>query len=399
MTRIVFLITQDLESPGGLGRYGPLAKSLARLGHSVCIYGLHPNYAAHQQRKFIVEGVRVEYVAQEHIKKVGSKKIYFSIPVFLAVSLRATWALALAAFREPADIIYIGHPLPINIIPGILAARWKRCRLFIDFNDLPSVSSRFSQEWQRWIVSFFERAGARQADLVTMNATATQDWLVRRGVPPQKIIYLAEGVDETRFPPAQAEAIHQKRTELRLGDAPVVAYVGTMGLVEHPIGLLLEAFSMILKVKPEVRLLMVGGGESLDVLREQCHQLGIDGAVLFTGRVPPAQVAIYYQLAQASIDPVNDDAIARTRCPIKLFESWMCGVPFVSADVGDRCMLAGQPPAALLAKPGSPEHLAQAILEVLSNPSLAEELRQRGYLRVHEYTYDRMVAGLAALFS
>ena len=30
--RIIFLLTQDLESPSGLGRYWPLAKELARLG-------------------------------------------------------------------------------------------------------------------------------------------------------------------------------------------------------------------------------------------------------------------------------------------------------------------------------------------------------------------------------
>jgi len=33
--RILFLLTQDLESPSGLGRYLPLAKELGKLGNTV----------------------------------------------------------------------------------------------------------------------------------------------------------------------------------------------------------------------------------------------------------------------------------------------------------------------------------------------------------------------------
>ncbi len=42
--RILFLLTQDLDSPSGAGRYQPMAKYLTKLGHQVTIAALHSNY-------------------------------------------------------------------------------------------------------------------------------------------------------------------------------------------------------------------------------------------------------------------------------------------------------------------------------------------------------------------
>jgi hypothetical protein len=44
MSKITFLLTQDLESPSGLGRYWPMARYLAALGHQVKIGALHSNF-------------------------------------------------------------------------------------------------------------------------------------------------------------------------------------------------------------------------------------------------------------------------------------------------------------------------------------------------------------------
>jgi glycosyltransferase involved in cell wall biosynthesis len=82
-----------------------------------------------------------------------------------------------------------------------------------------------------------------------------------------------------------------------------------------------------------------------------------------------------------------------------MFESWLCGVPFVTSDVGDRRILAGQPPAALLVESGSPLSLAQASLTILKDHRLADQLRQQGYTRVKEYTWNRITDGIATIFT
>ena len=82
-----------------------------------------------------------------------------------------------------------------------------------------------------------------------------------------------------------------------------------------------------------------------------------------------------------------------------MFESWAAGVPFVTAPVGERAALAGEPPASLLASPaGDPNALAVAIVEILGSPELADQLRQRGLEQVSHYTWDHLAAQMELLY-
>ena len=56
--KFLFLMTQDLESPLGVGRIGPFARGLSQLGHNITIIALHPNYKALQKTEFFSDGVR-----------------------------------------------------------------------------------------------------------------------------------------------------------------------------------------------------------------------------------------------------------------------------------------------------------------------------------------------------
>ena len=76
--RILFLLTQDLESPSGLGRYAPLARELTVLGHQITIAALHSRYDTLDRRSFFKEGVDVRYLAPMHVKKRGNLKIYYN---------------------------------------------------------------------------------------------------------------------------------------------------------------------------------------------------------------------------------------------------------------------------------------------------------------------------------
>jgi glycosyltransferase involved in cell wall biosynthesis len=90
------------------------------------------------------------------------------------------------------------------------------------------------------------------------------------------------------------------------------------------------------------------------------------------------------------VDPVHDDEIARGRLPLKLLESWISEVPFVSSDIGDRKRLLGEPPAGLLARTGDAGDLARCIHSILSDRALAEELRKRGVIQARVYSWKNV---------
>jgi glycosyltransferase involved in cell wall biosynthesis len=141
-------------------------------------------------------------------------------------------------------------------------------------------------------------------------------------------------------------------------------------------------------------LLIVGGGEEYERLVGRTQEMGLSDSTVFTGRIPADKVPLYYRLADVLVDPVLDNEVGRSRLPLKMFESWVSEVPFVTADVGDRRIVMGEPPAGLLALPGDVHSLADQICQVLQNEELANQLRRQGRERISQYAWDRLAQDL-----
>lgn len=397
--KIAYLLTQNLESPSGLGRYWPMARELARLGHQMQIFALHPDFDSVQPEPFEREGVTIHYVAPMHVIKQGNSKKYYPSHRLLDITAEATWKLTRAAWNCKADIVQICKPHPMNSLAGLSSRlNQKHGLLFLDCDDYEAGSGNFVHAWQKWIVAGFERQVPKRVHRVTTNTHFMIQKLAAWGVPEERILYLPNGWDQERFKQPGSEQISELRNQLGLQGKAIIGYLGSLSLANHAVDLLLQAFAQVYPVVPEARLLVVGAGEDMQLLQAQSHALGIENAVIWAGRVSPEQVPAFYRLSDVTVDPVYDNDAARGRSPLKLFESWACQVPFVTGDAGDRKHLLGTPLAGLMATPGSADSLAENILQILRGPRLANELRLRGLERVQSYTWDRLAAQLAALY-
>ena len=329
-------MSQSLESPSGLGRYSPLARELAKSGYKVDIIALHPAFDELESRNIEVDGVNVHYVAQMHVMKSGDTKRYYSSLELLKISLKATWNLCWSAISTKADIVHIGKPHPMNSIAGLCTRIINNSTLYLDCDDYEAGSGRFDSRWQKSIISFFEKWMPHRVKSITTNTFFMRNKLLNWGIPPEKITYIPNGVDRNRFSNVKQGEVEALREELDLGSKKVVGYIGSLSLPSHPVNLLLEAFQEIQIKEENTILLLVGGGEDLTTLKSLSKDLGVSNATRFVGKVPPDKIPLYYALVDVSVDPVYDNEAAKGRSPLKLFESWSCGVPFVTADVGDR---------------------------------------------------------------
>jgi glycosyltransferase involved in cell wall biosynthesis len=206
-------------------------------------------------------------------------------------------------------------------------------------------------------------------------------------------------VDTARFSDIESDGIQQIKNKLNITDQKIVSYIGTLSLVNHPVELLINAFVHIKKELPNSLLLIVGGGQDYEALVEITSQLSISKYVKFCGRVSPDEVPYYYKISDVVVDPVIDNAASRGRVPLKMFESWISGVPFVTGDVGDRKLLLGDPPAGLIVKPGDHTSLSEGILELIKNPQLTETIRTSGYKNADYYNWQRTTRILEATYS
>lgn len=388
--QIHFILTQDIESPSGLGRYWPMAKTLVKLGHRVTISALHGDYSKLKTKNENIHGVQINYVSQMHVLKQGNTKKYYSPIQLFKISILATFRLLKSVVSTPADIIHIGKPHPMNSIASFVGRSKNKSIIFLDIDDAESGIGHFQNGWQRKVILFFERWVPSKVDFITTNTFFNKNRLIHMGLSESKIAYIPNGIDLDHFSSPETAKVQLLKNELHLNNKKIVAYIGTLGIQSHPIHLLLEAFKIVRSKNSETRLLLVGGGEDFLSLKHLVCELDIQDSVIFTGRVNPKDVPLYYALSDVTVDPVYDDLAARGRCPIKLFESWVAGVPVVTSDVGDRKDLLGVPLAGLLAPPGDANALASSILQIIENSKLAGELSDLGRKQTKIYNWNRL---------
>lgn len=427
--KIAFLLTQSLEDPSGLGRYFPLTKELTRLGNEVSILALHPNLGGLSQRRLQVNGVKVHYVGQMHVRKVGSQKTYFSTLGLVRVALASSLRMSFRALLEETDVIHLGKPHPMNGVAALGAKFLRGKRLYLDCDDYEADSNRFSGRWQRAVVALFEDHLPRFASGMTVNTRFTQQRNVALGFPAERIVYVPNGVDRDRFANVDHKKVQHLRRELGLDDKKVIAYVGSMSLANHPVDLLLEAFAIVRRRCSDAVLILVGGGEDYDFLRRRAEELGLGEVAIWVGRVKPEAVPYYLAVADVSAEPVHDDLTARARSPLKVFESMALGVPVVTGDVGDRRSILGAPPqsppplrpslrprsgqgsgqalvgkfcdgqAGMLVKPGDAQALAEGIGAVMEDSDWAQAMGEAALRLRERYYWDVLAQDFVEIYA
>ena len=175
-------------------------------------------------------------------------------------------------------------------------------------------------------------------------------------------------------------------------------YVGSMSLASHAVDLLLEGFAVVRQTASQAILLLVGGGEDYRALQIHAATLGLSESVRFIGRVSPARVPLYYHLADVSVDPVQDDLVARSRFPLKVVESLVAGTSVVTGGVGERREILSDGKAGVLVKPGDSRALAMGILYVLQNPDVAVSMRRAAGSLQDGYYWDVLAPRFARVY-
>lgn len=397
--KVAFLSTSSPDYPSALGRWLPLAREMARLGHTVHFITLHHDYRRDMRRPRQQDGVWLHLVGQMHVRGWGDARRPLAGFPLLRVALAATFALWRRALQVEVEAYHICKPQPMNGLAGWLAARLSGRRCYLDCDDYEAGANRFTGRGQQALVRWFEDALPRRMAGVSVNTHFLAERVGRLGVPPQRIVRVPNGVERGRFAGLDRSTGPALRQRYGLAGKLTVLYLGTLSLAGHPLPLLLEGLARLLPRVPSAHLVLVGGGEDRPVLEQHVARLGLAQHATFIGAVPPAQVPHYFALGDVSVDPVLDDAVARARSPLKVLESMACGVPVVTGDVGDRREMLADGRAGLLVSPGDPGALAEGVAALLLDPSVRARMAEVCREWVEAYTWDRLVHRFLQLYT
>ncbi|OYD52622.1 glycosyltransferase, exosortase A system-associated [Thauera propionica] len=200
--------------------------------------------------------------------------------------------------------------------------------------------------------------------------------IVARGIPSAKVSVIPNAVDIEGFQ-LSGDADPVLRHQLGLAGTTTVGFVGSFYAYEG-LDLLLDAFPALLQKRPDLRLLLVGGGPQEANLKAQAQQLGVVDKIVFTGRVPHSEVSRYYDQIDLLAYPRHSMRLTELVTPLKPLEAMAQGRLFVASDVGGHKELIRDGETGRLFRAGDPDALAAAIGDMLDHRERWPEMRAAG---------------------
>jgi glycosyltransferase involved in cell wall biosynthesis len=162
---------------------------------------------------------------------------------------------------------------------------------------------------------------------------------------------------------------------------PLVLGVGTLEPRKNHIGLI-KAFYQAQKKKGGPSMLALAGGKGwlYEETQQLVEELKLEKKVRFLGRVSDLELVALYSLADVFAFPSFVEGFG-----VPPLEAMACGAPVITSNTSSLPEIVGD--AALLINPRNTGELSAAIMRILQDKSLQEDLRQKGYERVKQYTW------------
>jgi glycosyltransferase involved in cell wall biosynthesis len=295
-----------------------------------------------------------------------------------AYSLREQLRIPLDLRREGIDLFHAPH----YVLPPLAP-----CKAVVTIHDC--IHLRFPQYLPNRLAYAYARSSLwfathRSNRVLTVSEASKRDILRYYRVPEKKIDVIYNAIDERFGEIPTAEEVERVRERYQLND-PFVLYAGNIKPHKN-LERLIEAFHTLRRDGPEtVKLLIIGDEISkYAALRRAVHKYKLHKHVRFFGFVPDKTLAILYRLAGVFVFPSLYEGFG-----LPPLEAMASGTPVITSNVSSLPEVVGD--AALLIDPYDPDAIANAMRRVLTEPALREDLRQRGLMRVKEFSWDRSV--------
>jgi PEP-CTERM/exosortase A-associated glycosyltransferase len=176
-----------------------------------------------------------------------------------------------------------------------------------------------------------ETQAAKAADMVVVLGEKLKAEMVERGVDPNNIALVPNGVDVQHFQPGPAP--EELRKKLNPDNGLIIGYIGSFFRYEG-LDILARAFAQLAPIYPSLKLLLVGDGELADELRAIVKDAGLAHRVIFTGKLKHSEVDDYYKLCDIMVLPRRDTRETRLVTPLKPMEIMSMEKPLIVSDIG-----------------------------------------------------------------
>ncbi len=275
--------------------------------------------------------------------------------------------------RRKYDVIHV-HSVPDFLVFVPWFPKIAGAKIILDIHDiLPEFyASKFgcSERSLRFrLLLLVEKLSCAFSDHVIISNDIWKETLVKRAVAAGKCTAIINYPDRTMF-------VRHGRTRTADGKF-IVIYPGSINW-HQGIDLAIQAFAIIKGRVPEAEFHLYGTGPSLDSLVELARELGLQRTVLFKGVRTVREMVGIMENSDLGVVPKRNDHFGDHAFSTKIMEFMSMGVPVVVSETTiDRYYFDSS--MVKFFKPGDEKSLAKALLEVMANRSLREQLVANAY--------------------
>ncbi len=341
--RIGMFSPYSLSLPGGVqGQVLGLARALRRQGHDCRVLG--PCDGPPPEPGIITLGNAIPFATNGSVAPIAPDP---------SAALR-TWR---ALTNERFDLIHLHEPL----VPGCTMTS-------LVLKSAPIVGT-FHLAGESESYKLLRGAVKRLAKRIDLRCAVSESAAaMARSALGGEYEVLFNGVDLDRF----------RKAEPWPTEAPTVLFVG-----RHEPRKGLEVLLRAMDIVPgDVRVWVVGQGPQTEQLKAKYH----DPRVQWLGRIRDDELARRWRAATVYCAP----SLGGESFGVVLLESMAAGTPVVASNIDGYRLVARDQIDALLTPAGDVEALAKALHRVLTEPGLADELRNEGSKRANEYSFDAL---------
>jgi glycosyltransferase involved in cell wall biosynthesis len=382
-----------------------LAEALRDQGHSVHAVTGFPNYpdgrlydgyALRPWRRDSVHGIPLvrTYMYPSHGTSLAGRVLNYAS--FMVTSIAGAW------LGGRFDVMYVWHP-PLSIGVSAAAISWLRRRPFVyDVQDIwpeSAVATGFLRpgrvvDWMSRLETFVYRRAAR----ILVVTEGARDNLMRKGVPPGKVIVAPHWYDDEDLRRVSDDARERVRARHAWQDRFVIAFAGNMGVLQG-LDTVVEACRQ-LPTDRRIVVAMIGDGVELPRLKELAKARGVEDRIEFVPRQPAAEIARYYAASDALLVHLRASPLAPLIVPSKTVAYLAAAKPIIMAGVGAAADIVVRAGAGLVVPPDDAAALAAVMMHAASLPAaerIAMGHRGRSYFESHFTRAAALPIYLAAL--
>lgn len=371
------------EITGSGHLYYELAESLVANGHTVAVITALPRQRLGDQKlddryqgRFLVQ----EAMVGAHVLRPATLPLPLNNPITKGLdhfSIASSYLLAGLRAGVQDIILTYSPPLPFGLTAFALS-HLKRIPFVLNVQDIfPQYAIDAGLLRNPAMVRIFrviERFLYRNATCITVHSERNRDYLISKGVPADKVVSIPNWANLEFYKPGPKQ--NGFRAEHRLDDKFVVSYAGTMGWAQG-LDVVIQA-AELLRDKNRIHFILVGEGP-----RKRDLEMRVAEGELKNVTFLPLQARDKYpSLIQAS-DVCLISLNQRLSTPVvpgKLFDIMASARPVVGNVPlsGDAPAIIGEASCGICVEPDRADKLAEAILKLYREPSLADEMGKNG---------------------